>query len=262
MSSPREVVEFLRHDGVIAMAHRGFSPEGYENTMTAFAAAVELGYRYLETDAHATRDGVLLAFHDRELQRVTDARGRVADLTWREVRDMRIRGVEPIPRLDDVLEAFPQTRLNIDVKHRAAVEPLARLLADPAMRSRVLVASFSDARRKAVLDRVPGSVATSAGPLGTARFLVAALLRRDAETLRRAAGDVHCLQMPTTAGPLLLVTERTVAAAHAVGLQVHVWTVNEEREMRALLDLGVDGIVTDRADVLRDVLRERGQWQG
>ena len=260
-AAPAEV-EFLRHDGVIAMAHRGFSPEGYENTMAAFAAAVELGYRYLETDAHATRDGVLLAFHDKQLHRVTNGRGRVADLTWREVRDMRIRGVEPIPRLDDVLEAFPHARLNVDVKHPAAVEPLARLLAEPETRARVLVASFSEARRRAVLDRVPGPVATSAGPRGIARFLLAALLRGDAAVLRRAAGDVHCLQLPTTAGPLRLVTRRTVQAAHAAGLQLHVWTVNEEPEMRALLDLGVDGIVTDRADVLRAVLLERGQWQG
>ena len=262
MAAPPSPVEFLRHDGVIAMAHRGYSPAGLENTMSAFAAAVDLGYRYLETDVHATSDGVLLAFHDIELDRVTDARGRVADLTWRELRGARIGGVEPIARLEDVLAAFPGIRLNVDVKHPAAVDPLARLLADPGIRARLLVASFSDARRRAVLAQVPGTVASSAGRGGVVRFLAGALLGGGGTALRRALPDVHCLQLPVAAGPLTLLTPRTVTAAHEAGLQVHAWTVNDAGRMRELLGLGVDGIVTDRADVLRAVLRERGQWQG
>lgn len=261
MTGPPAPVEFLRHDGVIAMAHRGYSPAGLENTMSAFAAAVDLGYRYLETDAHATSDGVLLAFHDGELDRVTDLRGRVCETAWAQLRHARIFGTEPIPRLEEVLEAFPDVRLNIDVKHRNVVEPLARLLAEPRTRARILVTSFSDSRRRDVLRRVPGPVATSPGRGGVVRFLAAAATG-GGTAVRRVLPDVHCLQLPTSAGPLPLVTGGTVRAAHQAGLQVHVWTVNDEARMRALLDLGVDGIVTDRADVLRAVLRERGQWQG
>jgi len=255
--------EYLRSPGPIGLAHRGWSLDGLENSMPAFAAAVELGFDYLETDVHATSDGVLLAFHDHVLDRVTDDRGRVADLPWDRVRRARIGGREPIPRLADVLEAFPGVRLNVDVKHAGAVRPLVDLLRRSGATDRVLVASFSERRRRAVLSGLGGRaerVATSASPPAVARFLAGCAAGLRGTALGRLVGPVHALQVPVRAGAVTVVSRRTVVAAHSAGLHVHVWTVNDRDEMERLLDLGVDGIVTDRADTLREVLRERGAW--
>ncbi len=240
-----------------AIAHRGGAAAGLENSMAAFGRAIDLGYRYLETDVHATADGVLLAFHDSTLDRVTDGRGRVRDLPYDVVRRARIGGREPIPLLEDLLGCWPGIRVNIDVKHRSAVGPLAQVLRRTQALPRVCVAAFSD-RRVALVRRALGpGVATSLGPVAVA-------------TLRAAAGGwlpqravprrADCVQVPMSAGRLAVVTGRFVDTAHALGYPVHVWTVDDGAQMHALLDLGVDGIVTDDLEGLRDVLVARGSW--
>lgn len=245
----------------LALAHRGFSLDGLENSMAAFAAAVDLGYRYVETDVHATRDGVLLAFHDLTLDRVTGVPGAIAALPWATVRQARIGGREAIPTLEDLLGTWPDLRVNIDIKERSAVGPAARAIERTAAHHRVCIASFSDVRRREVLRRLSAPVATSAGLSVAAAFWLSAG-SRSAALSRSALRGVDVLQLPEIHGRLRVVTARTLAAAHAVGVRVHVWTVNDPGDMRRLLDLGVDGLVTDRADLLRQVLRERGTWTG
>jgi glycerophosphoryl diester phosphodiesterase len=247
------------------MAHRGFSREGLENSMAAFRAAVGLGYRYLETDVHTTSDGVLLLFHDDSLDRVTDGRGRISELTAAEVAAARIGGREPVPLFDELVAAFPDVRLNLDVKDWSSVRSLAEGIERHNAHQRVLVASFSDRRRRAVLKLLSLPVASSAGVMTNALFVLlgplmpAVWLRR---VLRRALRDVQALQVPVTYGAFRVVTAGYVRRAHALGLMVHVWTINDPAEMRRLLELGVDGIVTDRADLLKQVLLERGEWAG
>lgn len=250
---------YLDHPGPIPFAHRGFSPVGLENSMAAFAAAVELGFRYVETDVHATADGALVAFHDATLDRVTDGSGRVAALPWAAVRTARIGGVEPVPLLEDLLGAWPDLRVNIDVKADGAVDPLVRVIERLRAHDRVCVASFSDARRRTVLRRLSRPVTTSAGN-GTAAAFRAAAAARAGRAAARALRDVDCLQLPERHRRVPVVTAASVAAAHRAGTPVHVWTVNDPADMRRLLDLGVDGLVSDRADLLRAVLVERGQW--
>jgi len=249
----------------VALAHRGFSPEGLENSMAAFRAAVELGYRYLETDVRTTADGVLLVFHDDTLDRVTHSRGRISGLTAAEVAAARIGGREPVPLFDDLVTAFPDVRLNVDVKDWTSVKSLAAGIERHGAHHRVLVASFSDRRRRAVLKLLSRPVASSAGM--TTNTLVFALgnllpVRLLRSVLRRALRDVHALQVPVRYGPFRVVTHGYIRRAHALGLVVHVWTINDPAEMRRLLDLGVDGIVTDRADLLKMVMQERGEWAG
>jgi glycerophosphoryl diester phosphodiesterase len=244
----------------LAFAHRGFSPRGLENSLTAFAAAVELGYRYLETDVRATRDGVAIALHDPTLDRVTDRTGRICELDWSEAGRALIGGSEPLARLDDVLDAWSDIRLNIDVKDAAAVAPLARAIERTKAHDRVCVASFSDRRRRAVLRRLSAPVATAGGRWTIARFRLAASPVRWAALVTRALRDVDCVQVPERAGRVRIVTSATVAAARAAGKQVHVWTVNDESRMHRLLDIGVHGLVTDRADVLKDILLARDAW--
>lgn len=246
------------------MAHRGFDADnaGLENTMAAFRAAVDLGYRYVETDVHATRDGVVLAFHDETLDRVTDRRGRIPELSWREVGRARAGNGEPVPRLEELLEEWPDLRVNIDIKSPGAVVPLVHVIERMRAHDRVCVTSFSDQRRRAAVMRLTRPVTTSAGQNSTAAFRAAAALPPlvRASVVARTLRDVDGLQVPADHLGIEVVTATTVAAAQEVGAYVHVWTINDRAEMERLLDLGVDGIVTDRADVLKEVLVARGQW--
>lgn len=230
--------------------------------MRAFQAAVDLGYRYVETDVHATSDEVLVAFHDETLDRVTDGHGAIPTTRWRDVARARIGGVEAVPRLEDVLGTWPELRVNIDIKTPGAILPLVRAVERTKAFDRVCVTSFSDARRQAAVMRLGRPVTASAGQTAAAAFRVAvalpAGLRRPA--VAAALAQVDGLQVPVRHNGIEVVTPETVEAAHAAGKFVHVWTVNEPGEMRRLLSMGVDGIVTDRADLLREVLVERGQW--
>lgn len=245
-------------DGTIcALAHRGFSLDGLENSMSAFAAAVQLGYRYVETDAHGTSDGVAVALHDASLDRTTDGKGDVKDLPWREVSRARIGGVEPVPSLEDLLGTFPELRINVDVKGVSGIEPIANAIERTNSHDRVCVASFSASRRMATVARLSKPVATSAGTSEAAGFFSrGAIGGRVSRPLR----NVDALQVPWKVGRAQVLTARHVKAAHAAGKVVHVWTVNEAADMTYLLDLGVDGLVTDRADVLKEVLETRGEW--
>lgn len=247
----------------LAFAHRGgaYHPEieGLENTLAAFAHAVELGYTYLETDVHVTSDGVLLAFHDTVLDRVTDRTGNIAETTYAEVQQASIGGREPVPTLAELFDAFPAARFNIDLKSEGAVEALAAFIEERQAWDRVLVGSFSRRRMGAFRRRTAGRVATSAHPLEVAAFVLSPSGRL-ARWLTR--GRPLALQVPHRQGRLVVVTPALVRRAHAAGVQVHVWTIDDPIEMNTLLDRGVDGIMTDRTDILRDVLRERGQWRG
>lgn len=253
---------YLDHPGVLAFAHRGgaFHPEleGLENTIAAFRHAVDLGYAYLETDVHVTRDGVLLAFHDAVLDRVTDRTGNISETSYADVQAALIGGRERVPRLAELFEAFPDARFNIDIKSAGAVAALADCISAHAAWDRVLVGSFSR-RRMATFRRLSeGRVATSAHPLEVAAYVLSPTAR-----LARAMtpGRPDALQIPHRRGQLTVASPALIQRAHANGVHVHVWTIDDPAEMSELLDRGVDGLMTDRTDILSDVLRSRGQWE-
>ena len=246
---------YLDHPGPIAFAHRGGAADGLENTMAQFRRAVESGYRYIETDVHASRDGRLVAFHDATLDRMTDGAGRIADLMWKEISHARVAGVEPVPLFEELLEEFPDVRWNIDVKAEPALHPLLNLIARTESWDRVCVGSFSESRVARARRLAGPRLATSYGTSG-----VLGLRLRSwgvPATVRRSA---VAAQVPESHAGVPVVDHRFVRAAHARGLQVHVWTVNEPQRMHRLLDLGVDGIMTDHIDTLRRVLEDRGTW--
>lgn len=246
---------------VLAFAHRGGAlhpeVEGLENTMAAFKLAVSLGYDYLETDVHVTRDGVLLAFHDAVLDRITDRTGRLAELTHDEIRGALIGGREQVPTLGELFDEFPMVKFNIDIKSEEAVRALAEFVTVRQAWDRVLVGSFSARRLNHFRDLTQGRVPTSGHPLevGLFRFLPSGRLA-DLLTRRRVAA----LQIPHRFGPWVVPTRGFIRRAHATGKHVHVWTIDDPTEMRNLLDRGVDGLITDRPDVLKSVLIERAQW--
>ena len=190
---------FLDHPGPIPFAHRGGAAGGLENSLAAFAHAVELGYRYLETDVHATSDGVLLAFHDRTLDRVTDRVGVVAQLPWREVREARIGGREPIPTLEELLGSWPDVRVNIDVKEMGAVEPLIEVIRRTGAVDRVCVASFSARRTAAVRRRV--GAASLHGDGAACRRAAPPRRHRSRSPLAWFQRLAPCAQVPDRIGP-------------------------------------------------------------
>ncbi len=242
-------------EGPIAIAHRGGAGDWPENTLPAFEGAVRLGYRFVETDVHVTADGVLVAFHDDRLDRATDRTGRIGDLRWDEVARARVDGREPIPRFEELLSSFPDLRVNVDPKADDAVEPLVRTLRSAGALGRVCVGAFSDRRLERVRALAGPELATSMGPRAVARLLGAA------RGLGRGRFVEVAAQVPPTLKGRPLVTRRFVDTAHRLGVSVQVWTIDEPAEMDRLLDLGVDGIMTDRPAVLREVLERRGQWR-
>lgn len=256
--------EYLDHPGPIAFAHRGGALGGRENSMAAFEHAVGLGYRYLETDVRATADGVLVAFHDATLDRVTDHTGPIARMPYDEVAKARIAGRDPVPRLEEILAAWPAARLNIDVKAASAIGPLTEALHRARAWDRVCVTSFSYRRLRQTRARMRTlsgrDVCTALSPLGVATLRARSLGGPLGRLVRLAELGVPCAQVPQGVGRHPLVTEAFVATAHTLGLQVHVWTVNDAAQMDRLLDLGVDGIITDEIAALRDVMTARAQW--
>lgn len=250
----RELHPYLDVGHPIAFAHRGGADVHPENTEAAFRHALDLGFTHVETDVHVTRDGVAVAFHDDRLERVTDAAGAIAELSWATVRRARVAGTEPILRLDELLESFPETHVNLDPKHAAAVGPLADTILRTASVERVMVGAFSDRRIAAVKAIVGDRLATSAGPRQTA------MLFARARGVPGRVPRVEAVQVPVAMRGVTIVTSGFVTRMHEFGIQVHVWTINEPAEMTRLLDLGVDGIMTDRPAVLRQVLIDRGEW--
>jgi glycerophosphoryl diester phosphodiesterase len=266
---------FLDAPGPLAFAHRGGAAHAPENSWRAFEHAVGLGYRYLETDLQATADGVLVAFHDKTLTRVCGQDGRVGRLSHAELAGARIDGIEPIPLLEDLLAAWPDVRFNLDVKDVAAIAPLPEVLRRTNAWDRVCVVSFSAARLRATRRALGRPVCMAASPFGTAMVRFGGPRgRRDRggpgqQAPRQPARPrqqwpltdwlsrtgVRCVQVPAA-----MATEPFIGRAQSLGLQVHAWTVNDRPAMERLLDLGIDGIMTDETVALRNVLAARHQW--
>lgn len=249
MTSP-----YLSASTPLAFAHRGGAGHqanlGIENSLSAFQHAVGLGYRYVETDVRATRDGVVYACHDADLSRLGGDRTPIAELTSQELDEQLVGGREPVVRLDRLLAELPGTRINIDVKSDDVVLPTCTTLLAAGAVDRVCIASFSSRRLRRVRALLP-HVATSAGPAEVAAVRLG---------LGRPKAPV-AYQVPAVHRGIQVVVPAFVRRAHALGAQVHVWTIDDPAEMHRLLDLGVDGIVSDRTDLLKDVLIARGQWQ-
>lgn len=229
------------------LAHRGLALEAPENTLLAFAHALALGVEHLETDVHASRDGIAMIAHDPVLDRVAGIPGRISERTAAELGGIALGSDQGFATLTEALEAFPDARFNIDLKSADAVAPAVDAVRQLRAEHRVLLTSFSERRRAAALRLLP-EVATSASAPRFAAALVAA--RIGALPLVRAAlSGVHAVQIPERALGGETTTPRLLRAFHAAGVEVHVWTINEPAVMRSLLDRGVDGIVTDRADL-------------
>lgn len=237
------------------LAHRGLAIEAPENTLLAFAKALAVGVEFIETDVHESADGVAIVSHDPDLSRVAGREVRVDQLTAAELRRVDLGFGQGFSTLAEALDGFPDARFNIDVKSAGAVLPTVEAIRSAGAVGRVLVTSFSESRRRATVKGLPG-VATSAS-FGTGARMLAASKVRLVGRVRRILRGVDAVQLPERWNGIRVVTPPLVRMAHASGVEVHVWTINDPADMRRLLDLGVDGIVTDRADLAMEVLRSR-----
>ena len=238
------------------LAHRGGRGLAPENTIAAFENAVSLGYRYLETDVHATADGVLVAFHDDQLERVAGLPGGISDYEWSRLSEIRLDGEHPIPRLTELLERFPTSRFNIDPKADGAVDLLIDVIREFDAVSRVCIGSFSEERISRVREALGPELCTSPGPGGAIKVLLASLV------YPRWRPPYGCLQIPAKAGIVSFGSAWLINRFHGLGLQVHFWTINEAAEMERLLNNGADAIITDEVETLKGVLERRGATVG
>jgi glycerophosphoryl diester phosphodiesterase len=241
---------YLDVETPFGMAHRGGSGPAPENTEAAFANAQRLGYLHLETDVHRSADGVLVAFHDGELDRVGGRGGRIAELTWDELSTIDIGDGHHIPRLEDLLDAFPDARFNIDPKADDAVDLLIEAIRSRDAVDRVCIGSFSEARISRVRAALGPRLCTSPGPGGMVKVLLAALF------WPRWRPPYGCLQIPPRSRGLSLSSRWLIDRFHRLGLQVHYWTINDRDEMVRLIDRGADAIISDEIEVLNEVLEE------
>ena len=252
---------FLDHDGPIAFAHRGGALENPENTWASFRHARSLGYRYMETDVHATRDGVVAVIHDPDLTRVAGHKANVRELTWGDLSAIDLESDQHVPRLDELLEEWPEIRWNIDAKHDTVTGALVHTLRRMNAVERVCITSFSDRRLSTVKRALGSKLCTAMGPAAITALRVASLPPRPpARLLQTAFKAFGAAQVPPRQGAVPIVDRRFVNTAHAARLDVHVWTIDAGPEMERLLDLGVDGIMTDRPSLLKEVLEQRGAW--
>jgi len=237
------------------LAHRGFAIEAPENSMLAFAKAVSIGANYIETDVHASHDGVAVVAHDPDLKRVAGRNIKVEQLTMAELRRIDLGDGQVFCSLAEAMDAFPETRFNIDVKSAGAIMPTATAVRDLGATDRVLVTSFDEARRRRIVNELPGVASSPSAQ----RFLTALLGAKVgvSPAVRRALRGLVAVQVPEKALGLRVTTQRVIQRVHDLGLEVHVWTVNDPQRMNQLLDLGVDGIVTDRADLALEVVKSR-----
>ena len=258
---------FMQHDAPLFFAHRGGSLLRPENTMVAFEHGVALGADALELDIQQTRDGELVVIHDPTLDRTTSGSGPVATFSLDEVRAFdagyyftsdngatfpyRGKGIT-VPTLRQVFERFPDTRINIDLKESTPdrEERLWALIQEFTAEDRICAGCFAHAVLVRFRRLTGRRVATSASPREVRSFVLGAVSHMTGWL--RPAYDA--LQVPDTYGSVRIVSRTTVEAAHRLGIDIHVWTVDERSHMEALLALGVDGLMTDRPDTLADVL--------
>lgn len=244
----------------IVVAHRGGAGECPENTAEAFLTMGERGFRYLETDARATLDGVAVLSHDATLDRTVGAGGKVGGYTWRELA--RVRGADGGPavmRVDEAFEKYPDAVFNIDAKSDGVAAPLVRAIREAGAQGRVCVASFSERRLRRMRDELPGT-ASSLGIGAVARIVAASRVRKGAARLRLLKGlpKAQVVQVPLSFRGVPVLTEGFVASAHEAGIAVHAWTIDDVDVAARLLDMGVDGVITDVPTAMYEGLRERG----
>jgi len=250
-------LEYFSPSGIHVFAHRGLvSDKSAENTLAAFQDALDAGATHLETDVQATKDGVAVLFHDNTLGRVARIDSDVKDLTFEQLRQIELPG-GPIPSLQEALEKMPHARFNLDIKRANAIAPTVRAIIAASGQDRVLVSSFSEARRRKAMRLLRAQGLEVATGLGLTKILLAVFTAK--LRMRRAFNlvvqGVHAVQVPYEHPLINPLNPRLIEYALDAGLQLNYWVVNDAQTMHELVALGATGIVSDHADVAAKALR-------
>ena len=238
----------------LAFAHRGGNEFAPENSFRAFKSAVDIGYKYLETDVHLTKDGFLIAFHDDTLDRVTDKSGLIRDLTLSEIKKAKIAGTDEIPLLSELLNSFTDCFFNIDCKVDETVQPLINLINNKDFINRVCIGSFSQKRINFIRKSLGKEVKTSMGPAEVilSKFLSYTSLGYNFKS--------SYTSIPIRRYGIDLLDERNINYLKSNNQKVIAWTINDEDQMKMLINIGIDGIMTDNLTLLKKVLIEESLW--
>jgi len=241
---------FLKQE-FIGFVHRGGADETTENTIPAFQYALDLGFKYIETDVQATKDGRIVIFHDHDLSRMSLRKEKVADLNFDEIQQIELNGGGRIPLLEETLITFPEAFFNIDVKTNDAVKGTADIILEHANPDNICIASFSSQRLKELRHLLGRNFISSTSQSEVIHLLLSSL----GLSFKKSIGN--CVQVPPSQWGIPIVTPRFIKHMHALDKKVHVWTIDDKEEMQRLYDLGVDGIMTDKPSVLKEFLESK-----
>ena len=240
---------YLNYSGLAVLAHRGGSIESYENTLASFAYAQSIGCKYIETDVQVSLDGIPYIFHDESLDRITGIKGIFSSITSSEIDKIRIFNDHPIPKLDAALKEFPELFFQIDLKTDLVAIPALEVIKKNNAEKRVCIASFNSNRLKQVKENYP-EMCLSMGPKEVAKLLLASFGLFKGEI----PGD--CLQVPIYSHGIKVVTKRFIKFVQSRNLKIMVWTINDEKTLKKLINMNVDGIITDTPKLLTKLLND------
>ena len=242
------------NDQFMAFAHRGGTEFAPENTYEAFSSAVGIGYKYLETDVHPNADNKLMAFHDSSVDRVTNYKGKICNFTSSELKKIKIKEKFQIPFLEDLIESFSKSFFSIDMKSDQSVKPLIKLIKSMNAVDRVCFASFSQDRIDYVRDEFDNKCITSMGPREIIKTKISSIINFKHKIIPKISS------LPISRYRIKLLNKRHINFLKSLNIKVIAWTINDVEAINKLIDLGVDGIMTDNISVLKKILIKKNIW--
>ena len=252
--SSQSFLEFIRSTNIVPIAHRGASLLASENSFESFRKAFDLGYRVIETDIHSSKDGTAYIFHDITLERLTGENLKISDLKDVDIDSLKINNSSVIPRLSNVFEEFPEGLFNLDAKTWKSTMPIVETIKNMGCRSRVCIGSFNDWRINAIIKELGLETCHSMGTSNVIKFYLGAQLGTEQHFTSQ------CIQLPIKMFGISLTTRQVLSYARKLGIKIHFWTVNNPVVMQNLLELNVDGIMTDDCALLKTIMEEKHKW--
>lgn len=249
-------LEYINTTNIVPIAHRGASLLASENSFDSFRKALELGYRVIETDIHGSKDGTAYIFHDSTLERLTGENLKISDLKDVDIDSLRVNTSSIIPRLSNVFEEFPEGLFNLDAKTWESTMPIANTIKNMGCRSRVCIGSFNDKRIDAIIRELGVETCHSMGTRNVIKFFFGAQLGIGQEF------TAQCIQLPIKQFGISLITEKVLQYARKLGIKNHFWTINSPATMQRLIELNVDGIMTDDCLLLKKIMEKQNKWPG
>ena len=252
--SSQSFLEIISSTNIVPIAHRGASLLASENSFESFRKAFDLGYRVIETDIHSSKDGTAYIFHDITLERLTGENLKISDLKDVDIDSLKINNSSIIPRLSNVFEEFPEGLFNLDAKTWKSTMPIVDTIQNMGCRSRVCIGSFNDRRVNAIIKELGLETCHSMGTSNVIKFYLGAQLGIEQHFTSQ------CIQLPIKMFGISLTTRKVLSYARKLGIKIHFWTINNPVIMQQLLELNVDGIMTDDCVLLKEIMKEQNKW--